>query len=150
MTTPLTPAGLSEIVELALQTLEAELVDPDSLVSFRGTLQTTEPVSEANRLHWYAHEQACIERSAHGTLTFFLPAVGASAAPRRLGTFDRQGRLLSLFFYSADGLVQKFKVRNIDGHFLGVARDAVSHLGWGRSDVIGALAGEGALRWTGR
>ena len=135
----------SVVLELALQTLEAESVAPDSLVSFRATLNTTEPVAEANRLHWYANEQVCIERSTHGTLTFFLPAGGASASPRRLGTFDRHGRLLSLFFYSADGLVRKFKVRNVDGHFLGVVRGAASHLGWGRSDVIGALAGEGGF-----
>ena len=94
------------VLELALQTLEAELVEPERLASFRTVLKTTEPVAEANRFRWYANGQVCLERSAHGTLTFFLPAIPASSALRRLGTFDRQGRLLSLFFYAADGLVR--------------------------------------------
>ena len=141
MTSPL-PA---DVLELALQTLEAELVESDRLVSFRAVLDTTEPVAEADRFRWHANGQVCLERSAHGTLTFFLPAIAPSSAPRRLGTFDRHGRLLSLFFYAADGLVRQFKVRNMDGHFLGVVRGAASHLGWGRSDVIGALAGEGGF-----
>ena len=141
MTSPL-PAA---VLELALQTLETELVEPERLASFRTVLDATEPVAEAYRFRWYANGQVCLERSAHGTLTFFLPAIAASSAPRRLVTFDRHGRLLSLFFYDADGLVQQFKVRNMDGHFLGVVRGAVSHLGWGGSDVIVALAGEGGF-----
>ncbi len=141
----MTSPRLSAVLELALQTLEAELVEPDRLASFRTALNATESVTETNRLRWYANEQVCIERSAHGTLTFFLPAIPASSAPRRLGTFDRQGRLLSLFFYAADGRMQQFKVRNMDGYFLGVVRGTVSHLGWGRSDLIGALAGEGGF-----
>ncbi len=133
------------VLELALQTLEAELVEPDRVASFRAVLNTSQPAAEANGFRWYANGQVCLERSAHGTLTFFLPARDARSAPRRLGAFDRHGRLLSLFFYTADGLVRQFKVRNMDGRFLGVVRGAVSHLGWGRSDVVGALAGEGGF-----
>ena len=85
------------VLELALQTLEAELVEPERLASFRTVLNTTEPVAEANRFRWYANGQVCLERSAHGTLTFFLPAIPASSALRRLGTFDRQGRCFHFF-----------------------------------------------------
>ena len=141
----MTSPRLAAVLELALQTLEAERVEPERLASFRAALNTTQPVAEAKRLRWYANGRVCVERSAHGTLTFFLPAVAASSAPRRLGTFDRQGRLLSLFFYAADGRMQQFKVRNMDGRFLGVVRGAASHLGWGGSDLIGALAGEGGF-----
>ena len=131
--TSLLPA---DVLELALQTLEAELVEPGRLAFFRTVLNTTQPVAEADRLRWYANGQVCLERSAHGTLTFFLPASAASSAPRRLGTFDRHGRLLSLFFYAAEGLVQRFKVRNI-GRPLSRRRSrrgVPSGLGWVRRD----------------
>ena len=135
----------TETLEVALQTLAAEQVAADRLAAFRSTLNNSELVSEGGCLRWYAEGQMCIERSAHGTLTFFLPASATSSSPRRLSTFDRHGRLLSLFSYSTDGLVQQFKVRNLDGRFLGIIRGAASHLGWGTSDVIGTLAGEGGF-----
>ena len=54
MTSPL----LADVLELALQTLEAELVEPDCLASFRTVLNTIEPVAEAGRFRWYTNGQS--------------------------------------------------------------------------------------------
>jgi hypothetical protein len=80
--------------------------------------------------------------SAHGSLTFFLPRPADQGPPRRLATFDRRGRLLLLVSRGSDGTLLGFKVRGLDGRFLGVVRGAASHLGWGLSDSVGLLAGE--------
>ena len=141
MTEPLS----SETLELALQTLEAEAVTTESIAAFRSTLRVTDPVSESDRSTWYVNEQVRIEHTVHGTLTFFLAPSVSVPRPCRLATFDRHGRLLLLLSYAADGRLQKFKVRNLDGRFLGIVPGAASHLGWGASDVIWALEGEGGF-----
>ena len=141
MTEPLS----SETLALALQTLEAEAVKTESIAAFRSALGATNPVSESGRSSWYVNEHVCIEQTVHGTLTFFLAPSVSVPRPCRLATFDRHGRLLLLLSYAADGRLQKFKVRNLDGRFLGVVRGAASHLGWGASDVIWALEGEGGF-----
>ena len=135
----------SETLELALQTLEAEAVTTESIAAFRSALRATDPVSESGRSTWYVNEHVRIEHTVHGTLTFFLAPSVSVPRPCRLATFDRHGRLLLLLSYAADGRLQKFKVRNLDGRFLGVVRAAASHLGWGASDVIWALEGEGGF-----
>jgi hypothetical protein len=86
--------------------------------------------------------QAVATLSVHGSLTLFLPPSPAQSSPRRLASFDRRGRLLSLVTWMPDGKLDRFKVRGLDGRFLGVVRGAASHLGWGLSDCVNMLEGE--------
>jgi hypothetical protein len=86
--------------------------------------------------------QSIATRSSHGSLTFFLPSPSENVPPRRVAMFDRRGRLLLLCFWTPEGTLARFKVRGLDGRFLGVLCDAASHLGWGRSDSVVLLAGE--------
>lgn len=137
--------SLASVVPLCLDTLAAEGVDPPILSLLRQAVNAAEPSRNRERLHWRVHGPIRVERSAHGGFGFFLPPVQPAASVRRLAGFDRRGRLLSLFSYAADGRLQAFKARIPDGRFLGVARGAASHLGWGASDVIGLLAGEGGF-----
>lgn len=83
--------------------------------------------------------------SAHGSLTFFVPPSPAQALLKRLASFDRRGRLLSLVRWTPEGRLDRFKVRGLDGRFLGVVRGAASHLGWGLSDCVNVLDGEGGF-----
>lgn len=137
--------SLATVVPLCLDTLAAEGVDPPILSLLRQAVNAAEPSRNRERLHWRVHGHIRVERSAHGGFGFFLPPVQPAATVRRLASFDRRGRLLSLFSYAAAGRLQAFKARIPDGRFLGVARGAASHLGWGASDVIGLLAGEGGF-----
>lgn len=139
------PSSLSSVVSLCLETLAAEGVDPPVLVSLRQAVNADTHFHEQDRQRWYVGDHVRIERSEHGSLTFFLPPTQSAARVRRLAGFDRRGRLLSLFSYAGNGRLQAFKARIPDGRFLGVVRGAASHLGWGASDVIGLLAGEGGF-----
>ncbi|TMA58870.1 MAG: hypothetical protein E6J80_04460 [Deltaproteobacteria bacterium] len=89
-----------------------------------------------------ADGQPLAEFSPHGSLTFFVPPRSPAGAPRRLATFDRRGRLLLLLRWAPDGTLVRFKVRGLDGRFLGVLRGTASHLGWGLSDSVCLLEGE--------
>lgn len=113
------------------------------------------PLTAALGLAILTEEQGCLTArvegqpvatlSIHGSLTFFLPPSPAQASPRRLASFDRRGRLLSLLTWTPDGKLDRFKVRGLDGCFLGVVRGAASHLGWGLSDCVNLLEGEGGF-----
>lgn len=81
-------------------------------------------------------------QSRHGTLTFFLPPDLTPGKRQRLASFDRHGRLLLLLHWAPEGRLTHFKVRGLDGRFLGVVRGAASHLGWGDSDCVWLLDGE--------
>jgi len=80
--------------------------------------------------------------SPHGTLTFFQPPSLANGQVRRLASFDRNGRLLVFLHWTSEGKLTHFKVRGLDGRFLGVVRGAASHLGWGGSDSVWLLEDE--------
>lgn len=137
--------SLASVVSLCLDTLAAEGVDPPVLASLRQAVDADTHFHEQNRQRWYVGDHVLVERLEHGSLTFFLPPAQSVDALRRLASFDRRGRLLSLFSYIRNGRLQAFKARLPDGRFLGVVRGAASHLGWGASDVIGLLAGEGGF-----
>jgi hypothetical protein len=81
-------------------------------------------------------------RSHYGALTLFQPPTLAAGQPRRIASFDRHGRLLLFLYWTAQGRLTHFKVRGLDGRFLGVMRGSASHLGWGDSDCIWLLDGE--------
>jgi hypothetical protein len=87
-------------------------------------------------------DQPFASRSLTGTLTFFLPPPLAAGPRRRLASFDRNGRLLLFINWSQEGRLSNFKVRGLDGVFLGVVRGAAVHLGWGESDSVWLLDGE--------
>lgn len=137
--------SLASVVTLCLDTLTAEGIAPAIVASLRRALDAPAPVRKQDRWCWHADGGVCLERSAHGSLDFFWLAADPARPARRLAGFDRHGRLLSLFRYAADNRLRAFKVRNLDGRFLGVLRGAASHLGWGTSDVIGQVAGEGGF-----
>lgn len=137
--------SLGGTLALCLDTLAAEGIDPPVLASLGQVMKAGEPFREQDRRRWSVDGQVRIECSPYGSLDVFLPLAQPATAARRLAGFDRRGRLLSLFFYAENGRLQAFKVRIPDGRFLGVLRGAASHLGWGASDVIGLLAGEGGF-----
>ena len=138
MTTELSLA----LVTPALATLAAEEGMAEVAATFTAALahatHRTEPRSES----LCVDNQPVVTRSAHGSLTCFMPALSENAPSRRVAMFDRRGHLLFLCSWTPEGTLARFKVRGLDGRFLGVFRDAASHLGWGQSDSVVLLAGE--------
>jgi hypothetical protein len=130
------------LVTPALTTLAAEegMADVTAVLTAALAQATyrTEPRSES----FCVDHQPVVTRSSHGSLTFFLPPLSENAPPRRVAMFDRRGHLLLLCTWTPEGTLARVKVRGLDGRFLGVFRDAASHLGWGRSDSVVLLAGE--------
>ncbi len=131
-----------DIVDSALNILAAEDLPPDLVAVLTAALNRATVTTEHGSLALRAAEQPLAVLSPYGSLTFFLPPSAAQGPPRRLATFDRRGRLLLLMTWGANGALVRFKVRGLDGRFLGVARGAASHLGWGLSDSVGLLEGE--------
>jgi len=131
-----------DIVDSALNILAAEDLPPDLVVALTAALNRATVTTDRGFLALRVGEQPLAVLSPYGSLTFFLPPPAPEGPPRRLATFDRRGRLLLLIFWGTDGALIRFKVRGLDGRFLGVVRGAASHLGWGLSDSVGLLEGE--------
>ncbi|MEW6298826.1 MAG: hypothetical protein AB1671_13995 [Thermodesulfobacteriota bacterium] len=139
-----------DLIETALATLAAEAMPADRVAALTAALGRATPAVEHDSLSLYADGRLCARSTRYGSLTLFTPAPVPGGVPRRLATFDRRGRLLLLMTWDAGGTLVRFKVRNLDGRFLGVVRHAASHLGWGQSDCVWTLAEEGGFtldRW---
>lgn len=130
------------ILSLALHTLAAEDVSAGLVAELTTALNQATPTAEHGTPALRLGEQLLATRSPHGSLTFFLPPCSPVSIPRRLATFDRRGRLLLLMDWAPEATLARFKVRGLDGHFLGIERGAASHLGWGLSDCVYMLDGE--------
>ena len=134
----ITPASLA----LALETLALEDLAPGLLNRLRHALgqAAADPTGDLRHLG-----RPIARRSQHGSLSLFVPDEPPPHAPLRLATFDRHGRLLLLLTWRGEGsdrTLQRFKVRGLDGRFLGVSAATASHLGWGLSDCLWTLDGE--------
>lgn len=134
-----------DVIDTALATLAAEAISAEHVAALTAALGRATPTVEHGGLSLYAAGHLCAQSTAYGSLTLFAPPSVPGGVPRRLATFDRRGRLLLLMTWDAGGTLVRFKVRNLDGRFLGVVRHAASHLGWGQSDCVWALAGEGGF-----
>ncbi|HEV8716109.1 MAG TPA: hypothetical protein VGX03_25195 [Candidatus Binatia bacterium] len=131
-----------DLLAQALSTLAVEDVPSDLVAALTTELHRATVTAEQGCLSLRVSEQLLAVLSAHGSLTFFLPLPANQGPPKRLATFDRRGRLLLLVARGTDGTLLRFKVRGLDGRFLGVVRGAASHLGWGLSDSVGLLEGK--------
>lgn len=138
MTTELSRA----LVAPPLATLAAEEGMADVAATLATALAQATYRIESRSESLCVDHQPLVTRSSHGSLTFFRPPPSENAPPRRVAMFDRRGHLLLLCAWTPEGTLARFKVRGLDGRFLGVFRDAASHLGWGRSDSVVLLAGE--------
>ena len=134
-----------DLLSSALNTLTAEALPPDLVATLTMKLDQAILVNEPGILSLGVDGQPLAVLAPHGSLTFFLPPPSPTGPPRRLATFDRRGRLLLLITWTPEGTLTRFKVRGLDGHFLGVIRGAASHLGWGLSDSVCLLEGEGGF-----
>ena len=130
-----------DILAQALSTLAIEDVPSDLLAALTTELGRATVTAERGSLSLRVSEQLLAALSAHGSLTFFLPLPTNQGPPKRFATFDRHGLLL-LISWGTDGTLARFKVRGLDGRFLGVVRGTASHLGWGLSDSVALLEGE--------
>src|SRR5262245_13723634 len=131
-----------DIVIPALDVLAVEDVPPEVVTALTTELNQATATNEQGSFSLRVGGQLLAALSPYGSLTFFLPFPVYQGPPKRLATFDRHGRLLLLMTWGTDGTLVKFKVRGLDGRFLGVARNAASHLGWGLSDSVSLLEGE--------
>src|SRR2546428_11697934 len=130
-----------DLLSQALNILSAEDVPPNLVATLTMHLSQATLTNEPGTLSLLADGQPLAEFSPHGSLTFFVPPCSPAGAPRRLATFDRRARLLLLLRWAPDGTLVRFKVRGLDGRFLGVLRGTASHLGWGLSDSVCLLEG---------
>lgn len=136
----------SELLHDSITATLAALVGEEDVASHVAALRTTLPHAtqrtEPRGTSFCIGDQPMATRAINGSLTLFIPSRMGEASPRRLATFDRRGKLLLLCSWTPEGTLTRFKVRGLDGRFLGVLRDTASHLGWGRSDSVVLLAGE--------
>lgn len=135
-------AILADLSRTALALFTAEEGMAEIAAVFTTLLPQAVPRTESWGISYCVNNQPLVTRSSHGSLTFFLPSPAENALPRRVAMVDRRGQLLFLCWWTPEGTLARFKVRGLDGRFLGVVRDAASHLGWGRSDSIARLVGE--------
>ena len=138
MTTHIPP----DIYTLALETLAAEDVSPELLTTLQQHVEQAAPEHQPGALSLISNGQLVAQQSKYGSLSFFVPRQSPVAPPRRLATFDRHGRLVLFMTWADDGALVRFKVRGLNGRFLGVLPQSASHLGWGLSDCIWTLDGE--------
>ena len=131
-----------EMVDSALGVLAVEDLPPELVAGLTSALNQATVTTAHGTLSLRVNEQLFAVLSPRGSLTFFLPSPASQGAPKRLATFDRHGRLLLLVTWGAGGPLVRFKVRGLDGRFLGVMRGVASHLGWGLSDSVSLLEGE--------
>ncbi len=132
----------NELMTQALGVLETEVGRHIPLSVLSSALQQATLTEEKNDMRLVLGEHVIASRSRHGGLTFFLPPTLAPERRQRLASFDRRGRLLLLLHWTSEGKLTHFKVRGLDGRFLGVVRGAATHLGWGESDCVWLLDGE--------
>ena len=138
MTDTIAPDSLT----LALEILALEEVAPELLDRLRQSLAQAVADTSGGLRH---NARLVARRSQHGSLSFFVPGDSPPHEPLRLATFDRHGRLLLLLSWQGKGsdrTLQRFKVRGLDGRFLGVTAATASHFGWGVSDCLWTLDGE--------
>jgi hypothetical protein len=133
---------LQGVLSVTLATLAAEDVPSDFIAKLTTTLSRATCSTEQGAPSLRVDGQLLAARSPHGSLTLFLPRHVLGETPKRLATFDRHDRLLLLLTWSPDGALVRFKVRGLDGRFLGIVRGTASHLGWGNSDGVWLLEGE--------
>ena len=126
----------------ALGVLEVELEESTLLSALLSALEQATVAQEQRGHSLRIGKHLVATRSQHGTLTFFWPPSLTQGRVRRLASFDRNGRLLLLLHWTSEGKLTHFKVRGLDGRFLGVVRGAASHLGWGDSDSVWLLEEE--------
>jgi hypothetical protein len=131
-----------ELLTQALQVLALELEDATVTSTLSTTLAQAKRASANDGHYLYVGDQPFAHCSLAGALTFFLPPSLTAGQRRRLASFDRNGRLLLFVNWNQEGRLANFKVRGLDGAFLGVVRDAACHLGWGESDCVWLLDGE--------
>lgn len=127
---------------LAIETLALEGLAPGQLGRLRRALGQAVADPAGDLRH---HARLIAQRSQHGSLSFFVPDAPTLHKPLRLASFDRHGRLLLLLSWQGEGrdrTLHRFKVRGLDGRFLGVSAATASHLGWGISDCLWTLDGE--------
>jgi hypothetical protein len=131
-----------ELLTQALHILTIEL-DSSTVTSALSSALAQATSSSVNDGHYLrVGDQPVVHRSLTGAVTFFLPPSLAQGQHRRLASFDRNGRLLLFINWSREGRLSNFKVRGLDGVFLGVVRGAAHHLSWGESDSVWLLDGE--------
>ena len=135
-----------DLFSVALATLAAEDVPVALVTELTAALSGATSIVEGGVHSLYAEKRLLARLSPYGTLTFLLPSRSPKEEPKRFATFDRRGRLLLLMTWNAAGTLVQFKARNLNGRFLGVVRKAVFHLGWGESDCVWLLEGEGGFR----
>ena len=131
-----------DIVTAALTALAGEEDVANHVAALSAILPHATSRTEPHGASLCVGDQPLATRTVNGSLTLFTLSRRGEAFPRRLATFDRRGQLLLLCSWTPEGTLTRFKVRGLDGRFLGVLRDAASHLGWGRSDSVVLLAGE--------
>jgi hypothetical protein len=132
----------NELLAQALGVLETE-ADPLLPVSALSAALQHATLSEGKTdVRLSLGEHLVASRSRYGGLTFFWPPTLAAGQRRRFASFDRNGRLLLLLYWTPEGTLTHFKVRGLDDRFLGVMRGAATHLGWGDSDCVWLLDGE--------
>jgi hypothetical protein len=131
-----------DLLSSALNTLAAENVPPGLVSTLATKLGQATFVGEQGSRVLRVDGQLLAELSPHGSLTFFMLPSSPEGPPRRLAIFDRRGRLMVLINWTPEGALTRFKVRGLDGRFLGVVWGAASHLGWGLSDSVWLLEGE--------
>ena len=131
-----------DVLSSMLNALESETDDLALLSTLSSTFAQATVSQEPRGQSLRMGDQLVALRSPHGTLTFFRPFSLTQGRSRRLASFDRGGRLLLFVHWNPEGKLTHFKVRGLDGRFLGVVRGAASHLGWGDSDSIWLLGGE--------
>lgn len=114
----------------------------DCVAALTAALTQATPRTERQYHSLAVEDQPVVTWSPSGTLAFYTRSLSENTPSQRVAMFDRRGQLHLLCFWTPEGTLARFKVRGLDGRFLGVLRDAASHLGWGGSDSIVLLAGE--------
>jgi hypothetical protein len=132
----------SELLNQTLNTLDAEGSAATIISALTSALPQATLTAKDNEVRLVLGDHLLASRSGYGGLTFFLPPDVAQGRRLRLASFDRHGRLLLLLHWAPEGKLTHFKVRGLDGRFLGVMRSAATHLGWGESDSVWLLDGE--------
>lgn len=132
----------ADIYALTLETLAAEEVKPELLQTLQQHVAQATPHHQNGTLSLLFNGQLLAQQSQYGSLSFFVPRQPPQGSPKRLATFDRHGRLVLLITWAAEGTLGRFKVRGLEGRFLGVMPQSASHLGWGLSDCLWTLEGE--------
>jgi hypothetical protein len=131
-----------DVLSATLSVLEVETENTTLLSALSSALEQATVAQEPHGYALRSGGQLVAFRSLHGGLTLFWPSALTQGQVRRLASFDCGGRLLVLLHWTSEGKLTHFKARGLDGRFLGVVRDAASHLSWGNSDSVWLLADE--------